>query len=87
MMGPEMIYLVTAIVVGGIVGWLAGLIKGFGFGLIWNMAIGVVGAFIGLWVIPRLGLAPTGDIIGGIIVSAIGAVVLVAIAGLIKRAM
>jgi uncharacterized membrane protein YeaQ/YmgE (transglycosylase-associated protein family) len=78
---------VTAIVVGGIVGWLAGLIKGFAFGLIWNIVIGIIGAFVALWLVPRLGFAPTGDIMGGIILSATGAVVLVAIAGLIKRAM
>ena len=42
------------LIVGAIAGWLAGLIvKGFGFGLIWNIVIGIIGAFIGVWLLPR----------------------------------
>ena len=42
--------IIAALIIGGIAGWLAGLIvQGFGFGLIWNIVIGIVGAFIGVW--------------------------------------
>lgn len=43
--------LFTWLIVGGIVGWLAGMvIKGKGFGLIGNILVGVVGAVIGGWI-------------------------------------
>jgi uncharacterized membrane protein YeaQ/YmgE (transglycosylase-associated protein family) len=42
--------LLTWLIVGVIVGWLAGMvIKGRGFGLIGNIIVGVVGALIGGW--------------------------------------
>ena len=38
------------IIVGAIAGWLAGLIvKGYGFGLVGNIVLGIVGAFLGGW--------------------------------------
>ena len=45
------------IVVGAIAGWLAGLIvRGGGFGLIGDIIVGIVGAFIAGWLLPRLGI-------------------------------
>ena len=42
--------LLTWLIVGVIVGWLAGMvIKGKGFGLIGNIVIGVIGALVGGW--------------------------------------
>ena len=49
--------LVIWLVIGAIAGWLAGLImKGYGFGLAGNIVVGIVGAFIAGWLLPRLGL-------------------------------
>ena len=40
-----LVNLIVWLVVGGVAGWLAGLIvKGYGFGLVWNIVIGIVGA-------------------------------------------
>jgi hypothetical protein len=45
------------LVVGVIAGWLAGkIVKGHGFGLVGDAAIGIVGALIGDWLLHRLGL-------------------------------
>ncbi len=45
------------IVVGAIAGWLAGLIvRGAGFGLIGDIIVGIVGAFIAGWLLPQLGI-------------------------------
>ena len=42
--------LLVLLLIGAIAGWLAGtLVKGYGFGLIGNIVIGVIGAFIGAW--------------------------------------
>lgn len=50
-MGIESI--LVFLIVGAIAGWLAGLIvKGFGFGLIGNMVVGIIGAFIAGFLFP-----------------------------------
>src|ERR1700733_14219283 len=72
--------LLIILLVGLVAGWLAGqIIQGTGFGLIGDMVIGVIGAFIGDWLMPRLGLHLGGGIIGGIINPTIGAIVLLLI--------
>jgi uncharacterized membrane protein YeaQ/YmgE (transglycosylase-associated protein family) len=76
---------IILLIIGAIAGWLAGLIvKGYGFGLIGNIVVGVVGAFIGQWLLPMLGFWGA-DIIGMIISATIGAVILLIIIGLIRR--
>jgi uncharacterized membrane protein YeaQ/YmgE (transglycosylase-associated protein family) len=74
------------IVVGAIAGWLAGqIVRGFGFGLIWDIIIGIIGAFIGVWLLTQLGFLPFSGFIGSIVNAVIGAVVLLVIVGFIKR--
>jgi uncharacterized membrane protein YeaQ/YmgE (transglycosylase-associated protein family) len=78
--------IIIMIVVGAIAGWLAGkIVQGFGFGLIWNIVIGIVGAFIGVWLLTRLGVVPFAGFVGSIVNATIGAVVLLFIIGLIRR--
>jgi uncharacterized membrane protein YeaQ/YmgE (transglycosylase-associated protein family) len=44
------------LVIGAIAGWLAGqIMEGYGFGLIGNIVVGIVGAVIAGWLLPRLG--------------------------------
>ncbi len=77
--------LIIAIIVGAVAGWLAGLIvKGIGFGLLGNIVVGIVGAFIAGWLLP--GIINIGGIPGAIIHATIGAVILLVIIGLVKRA-
>ena len=55
MLAPESV--VAWIIIGGIAGWLAGvLIKGYGFGIVGNIIIGILGAGIAGILAPRLGL-------------------------------
>jgi uncharacterized membrane protein YeaQ/YmgE (transglycosylase-associated protein family) len=78
--------IIIMLIVGAIAGWLAGLIvQGFGFGLIWNILIGIVGAFIGVWLLRQLGVMPGSGFVGSIVNAVIGAVVLLVIVGFIKR--
>ena len=78
--------LIVWLIVGGVAGWLAGLIvKGYGFGLIGNIVVGIVGAFIAGWLLPRLGISIGGGIISAIIYAMIGAVILLVIIGFFKR--
>ena len=75
------------LVIGAVAGWLAGqIVRGMGFGLIGNIVVGIVGAFIAGWLLPRIGIVIGGGIVASIINATIGAVVLLVIIGLIKRA-
>jgi len=79
--------LIILLVVGAVAGWLAGLIvKGFGFGLIGNIVVGIVGAVIAGFLLPRLGILIGGGIIAEIINAVIGAVILLLIIGVFKKA-
>jgi uncharacterized membrane protein YeaQ/YmgE (transglycosylase-associated protein family) len=75
------------IVVGLIAGWLAGqVMKGGGYGVLVDIILGILGGIVGGWVFGLLGIWPGGGMIGSIIVAFIGAVILVGITRLIKRA-
>jgi len=71
------------ILIGLVAGWLASLIvKGGGSGLVVNLIIGLVGGLLGGWLFSVFGLFPMGTF-GSLIMSLVGAVVLLAITGLI----
>ena len=75
------------LIIGAVAGFLAGVIvKGYGFGVVGNIVVGIVGAFIASLLFPRLGFFPGGDVLGQIISATIGAVVLLVLIGLIRRA-
>lgn len=77
--------LLSFLLVGLVAGWLAGVLaKGGGFGILGNIIIGVVGAFIGGTLFQRLGVAAGSGMIGSIIVATIGALVLIFVIRLIK---
>lgn len=79
--------LIVFLVVGAIAGWLAGvLVRGRGLGAVGNIVVGIVGALIAGWLLPKLGLVIGGGIIASIINALIGAVILLVIIGLIKKA-
>ena len=74
------------IIIGAIAGWLAGrIVEGYGFGFIGNLVVGVIGACIGGYILPRLGIIPASTL-GNLIAATIGAIVLLFIIGLLKRA-
>ena len=83
--------LIIWLIVGGVLGWLASLVMRTDAqqGIILNIVVGIVGAVIGGWLLsPMLG-APTinsGIIsVGSLLVSFLGAVILLAIVNLISR--
>jgi uncharacterized membrane protein YeaQ/YmgE (transglycosylase-associated protein family) len=72
--------LLTWIIVGLIAGVLASLVVGGGFGIIADIVVGIVGAFIGAWLFRALGVStPFGGLAGVIFVAFVGAVVLLLI--------
>ena len=84
-MGHNVGYWLEFLVIGGIIGWLAGLIiRGRGFGLLGDVVIGVVGAELGGWVAHTMGLY-TSSSLGAFLVAIAGAVLLVGLTRFVKR--
>lgn len=76
--------LLLFLIVGLVAGWLAGkLTKGKGFGVLGDVVIGVIGAYIGGFLFRQVGLA-AGGMLGSIVVATVGAVVLVVLVRTIK---
>jgi uncharacterized membrane protein YeaQ/YmgE (transglycosylase-associated protein family) len=74
------------LLIGAAAGWLAGLlVKGYGFGVIGNIVVGIVGSFIGGWLFGVLNISTGGGIFGAIIGATVGAVVLLFLVGLVRR--
>ena len=79
------------LIVGGLIGWVASMIMKTDAqqGVILNIVVGIVGALLGGWLISPLlgqGTINSGDFsLGGLIVSLLGAIVLLAVVNLIRR--
>ncbi len=74
------------LVIGGIAGWLAGIImKGGGFGLVGNIVTGVLGAVLGGWLFDVFDVSVGGKWVGPIVTATVGAVVLLFAIGLIRK--
>jgi uncharacterized membrane protein YeaQ/YmgE (transglycosylase-associated protein family) len=81
--------IVIIIVVGVVAGFLAGVIvRGYGLGLVGNLIVGVLGAFLAHWLLPKLGVSFTlgSPLVTAICYATIGAVVLLLLVGLVRRA-
>ena len=80
--------LIIWLIVGAIAGWAAGqVVRGGGFGLIGDIIVGIIGAVIAGWLLPIVHFPVIGgEIIGAIIDAFIGAVILLLVIRLIKRA-
>ncbi len=77
--------ILVILVVGIVAGWLAGkVVRGAGFGLLGDLVIGIVGAFIATLLFPQLGLHLGSGIVSEILYSALGAIILLLVVGLIR---
>ena len=83
MQGTNLLYF---LLIGLAAGWLAGkVMKGSGYGLIGDLLIGVVGSFLGGWIFGLLHIA-AGGLLGLLVTAFVGAVVLVWLLRMMKRA-
>jgi len=77
--------LIIFLLIGAVAGWLAGqVMRGGGFGLLGNIIVGILGAIVAGWLFA--GMIPFGFPIGDIISAALGAVLLLFVIGLVKKA-
>ena len=82
----DLIGLAIFLAIGAVAGWLAGvLMKGYGFGLLGNIIIGIIGAVLGGYVLGMVGVSIGGGLIGSIITATIGAILLLFLVGVVKK--
>jgi uncharacterized membrane protein YeaQ/YmgE (transglycosylase-associated protein family) len=78
--------LIWWIIVGLIAGWAAGkIMRGGGYGPLMDIVLGIVGAVVGGWLLGALGIY-AGGLIGTILVAIVGAIFLIWLSRLIKKA-
>jgi len=70
-----------------VAGWAAGkIMKGSGYGLVMDLALGVIGSLVGNWIMRMLGLITPSNLVAQIVVAILGAVVVVAVVRMLKKA-
>ena len=73
-------HMIVILVVGVVAGWLIGkVLRGNGFGLVGDASVGIVGALMGDWLLPRFNFHLWSGLTGMIIEAAIGAIVVLVI--------
>lgn len=79
--------LIYVLIIGAVSGWLAGQIKqGYGYGLLGNIIIGIIGAFVGHWLlIDILHVSIGSGLVSTLVTSVIGALVVLFLIGLVKK--
>jgi uncharacterized membrane protein YeaQ/YmgE (transglycosylase-associated protein family) len=78
--------LLVILFVGLVAGWLAGqIMRGPGFGIIGDLIVGILGAFIGSWLLPQLGIHLGTGVITAIINATIGAILLLLVVSTLSR--
>jgi uncharacterized membrane protein YeaQ/YmgE (transglycosylase-associated protein family) len=81
------VHILYILLIGLIAGWATGkIMKGSGYGVLTDILLGIVGALIGSRVLGLLGIYASGALIPSILVAIVGAVLLVALVRLIKKA-
>jgi len=70
-----MVGILAWILIGLIAGWLAHVILGGRSGILYNLAVGLVGAIVGGFVFSKLNIAVTQDFWGSLITATIGAII------------
>jgi uncharacterized membrane protein YeaQ/YmgE (transglycosylase-associated protein family) len=78
--------ILVILLVGLVAGWLAGkIVQGTGFGLIGDICIGIIGAFIASWLFPKLGIhLGTTGLVSQIIYATLGAIILLLVLRLVR---
>ena len=77
--------LLVILFVGIVAGWLAGqVVRGTGFGIVGDLIVGILGAFVGSWLLPRLGIHLGAGVISAIVNATIGSIILLLMVRLIR---
>ncbi len=79
--------IIATLIIGALAGWLASMVVGKDsqMGAVANIIVGIVGSFIGNFVLSLLGLYSSGGLLPTILVAVLGAVILLAIVNAITN--
>lgn len=78
--------ILVILLIGALAGWLGSLIyKGSGLGLLGNIVVGIIGSFVGYWLLGKLGVSLGTGLIAAILTGAIGAIIILVLLNLIFR--
>ncbi|HRZ96180.1 MAG TPA: GlsB/YeaQ/YmgE family stress response membrane protein, partial [Paludibacter sp.] len=69
--------ILVTLIIGAAAGWLGSMIfKGSGLGLLGNIVVGIVGSFVGYWLLGKIGVDLGTEWIGSILTGALGALII-----------
>ncbi len=78
--------IVVILLIGAAAGWLGSVIyKGSGLGIIGNIVVGIIGSFVGFWLLGKLGINLGPGWIAAIITGAVGAIIVLILLNLIIK--
>lgn len=78
--------IISILIIGAVAGWLGSVIyKGSGLGLLGNIVVGILGSFVGYWLLGKLDVTLGGGVIGAILTGAVGAIVILLLVNLIIK--
>ncbi len=82
-----LVNLIVWIIIGGLAGWLAGVVMKSEGGLVTNIIVGIIGGFLGGFIFDVLGIGGEVDglNLGSLFVAFVGAVVLIALLRFLRR--
>jgi len=76
--------IIGTLLIGAAAGWLGSTIyKGSGLGIIGNIVVGIIGSFVGFWLLGKLGISLGTGWIGAILTGAVGAIIILVLLNLI----
>lgn len=78
--------IIVTLIIGAAAGWLGSMVfKGSGLGILGNIAVGILGSFVGYWLLGKLGVSLGAGWIGAILTGAIGAFIILLLINIIFR--
>ena len=78
--------IVVTLIIGALAGWLGSMIyKGSGLGILGNIVVGIIGSFVGYWLLGKLGVSLGTGWVGAILTGAIGAIIILVILNLLFK--
>lgn len=78
--------ILVTLIIGAAAGWLGSMIfKGSGLGLLGNIVVGIIGSFVGYWLLGKIGVDLGTGWIGAILTGALGALIILFVINLLFR--
>ena len=78
--------ILVTLIIGAAAGWLGSMIyKGSGLGVLGNIVVGIIGSFVGYWLLGKLGVSLGTGWVGAILTGAIGAIIILVILNLLFK--